>query len=288
MTCAALNEMDNDIEFDLSMSKCTGDDKEKLRSLLKKHRKAFMGSNDKLGYNNSQPLKIEIKDDVEPLNCQPYRYAPHIKEALNKQIDYLLQQGVIIETDDIEFASPLLAVRKQIKAANKHLYKDKTKLPIRLLIDMRGVNKRIKRYQKFEIPSLGSLLDIVSEKKCKYFSKVDLSSGYFQAALHPDSYKYCGFLWSGRSFAFTRLVQGLVSSPAAFSRLINHILRRYTSRSCIIYLDDVLILSPSVDQHLRDIDDILTAFTNANMKISAEKSQFCVQEIEFIGHCLTH
>lgn len=81
---------------------------------------------------------------------------------------------------------------------------------------------------------------------------------------------------------------GLKNAAAIFQRCVNDILNQYIGKFAYVYIDDVLIFSNTPEEHLKHITTIVNALNNANMKISAEKSQFFKSEIEFLGHIIKH
>ena len=279
---------DEQLEFNLDKSDCTPEQKKRLETLLLKHQSAFVTPNGKLGYCPYMKHKIHIKENAVPVCKMPYRYPPHVKKCLDKQLDYLLKQGVIEENPDILYSSPLLAVKKSVKKSRKHLQKKATSpASYRLVLDLRSVNAN-SLVTPWQIPSLGSILDVLAEnRQIQYFSTLDLRSGYWQLGLEDDSKKYTGFIWNGISYSWNRCCQGLSGAPFSFSRLMAMVLKPHIHKCVVIYLDDVLIWSKDFETHLQDIDKVLTSFEKANLKLSPEKCVFMTKKCEFLGHSVT-
>ena len=272
-------------EFDLSKADCTDTQKQQLLLLLERHKDAFMDVNKNLGFCDVVKHRILMKPDAEYKDTQPFRYPPDVREQINKQLDYLLDQGVIERDKEILFASPLLAVRKHCKKSQKHIHKPNAP-EYRMVLDLRSLNNQ-SLYYKFCMPNFSSFLDILAEKKPKYFSCLDLASGFSQLALDEESKALCGFHWEGHSYRYSRVAQGLAGAPSSFSRALSIILKDYINKSVLLYIDDILICSPDFETHKRDIDNVLTALHGANLKISQSKCTFAVKEIKYLGHIIS-
>jgi hypothetical protein len=272
-------------DFDLSNADCTDVEKEQLLLILQKHKHAFMDKQKNLGFCDIVKHRILMKPDAEYKDTQPFRFPPDVREQINLQIKYLLDQGVIERDKEILFASPLLAVKKHCKKSQKHVHKPSTP-EYRMVLDLRSLNGQ-SLYYKFCMPNFSSFLDTLAEKKPKFFSSLDLASGFSQLALEDESKKLCGFHWEGHSYNYSRMAQGLAGAPSTFSRALSIILKDYLNDSVLLYIDDILIISPDFETHKRDIENVLMALHNANLKISQSKCSFAKTEIKYLGHIIS-
>lgn len=80
---------------------------------------------------------------------------------------------------------------------------------------------------------------------------------------------------------------GLKNAPANFQRLMNEVLKDYIGKICYVYLDDIIIFSASLQEHMDSLHKILITLKNANLKVSLNKSEFLCKETEFLGHVVT-
>lgn len=78
--------------------------------------------------------------------------------------------------------------------------------------------------------------------------------------------------------------KGFKNSPAVFQRLMDTILKEDIGKRCVVYVDDILIYSKTLEQHEKDVDEIIKRLINAGLRANKEKCEFRVTEIEFIGH----
>ena len=272
-------------KLNIDLSHCSPEDKTALEQMLWEHKQAF-SQKGSIGYNDWLPMRIDLKPGTIPFARQPYRLPPDIKQELEKQIETLLQQGIIVE-ESSDWASPVLAVRKQPPRARKFM-RDKSKKPeIRLVVDYRYLNAHTIPVQT-HIPNCLDILDEIAQVKPRYFSSLDANSGFWQQALEPDSRKYTGFLFNKKSYTWARVAQGFVNSPRYFSRLIHKILEDIDERQQIhLYIDDCLLCSKTKEDHLRLLRKVLQAFIKANISLSGKKCEFMKTNITFLGYQLS-
>ena len=205
------------VQFNLETSKCDATQMKVLREVLNKNHKAFVDASGNLGYCDWVPHKIQLKPDAVPIVKAPYRVAPEARRQVEEQIDNFLRQGVLQEVES-EWSAPLLIITKGVKSSHKHLGAPE-KPQYRFTIDLRGVNASTV-YNQCPIPRMADLMDAIGEKQPKWLTSLDLSKGYYQQALHPDSIHICAFAFGNRTLAFARSPQGLSGSPAKFSKLM--------------------------------------------------------------------
>jgi hypothetical protein len=126
------------------------------------------------------------------------------------------------------------------------------------------------------------LLDHLSE--AKYFSKIDLLSGYHQIPIHPDDTHKTAFRTRYGHFEFLVMPFGLTNAPAAFMRVMNKVFAPYLDRFVLVYLDDILIYSKTEEEHLQHISLILSTLHQYDYKAKLSKCEFAKLVIDFLGH----
>lgn len=266
----------------------TTSDKNKLLSVLDNNKDAFVKSDGRIGKCTLQPMKIKLKPDAIAVKRAQYRISPKIVDAVSEQIEDYIEQG-IIEPTDSEWNSPVIVLRKGTKRSQKHVAENKEdKVRYRFVCDLRAVNQQIVNDTSI-IPNIDDLLDTIclkyedkSTKPC-FFSSLDLKDGYHQMILHEDSRDITAFRWKNKQYRFCRVPQGLNKSGGSFQKVVNQALQDYIDVCAIAYMDDVLIYSPTYEQHLVDIDNVLKAFERVNLKLSPAKCKFARTSAEFLG-----
>jgi hypothetical protein len=216
-----------------------------------------------------QDHQIPLILGAQPVNVRPYRYAPHQKDEIERQIHQMLRLGIIRHSSS-PFASPVLLVRK----------KDGT---WRFCIDYRQLNTITVKH-KHPMPVVDELLDELAGA-C-WFTKLDLSSGYHQLRVaEGDEYK-TAFRTHHGLYEFLVMPFGLTNAPATFQSVMNHIFAPLLRKGVLVFMDDILIYSRTLEQHeahLREVFQILRAH---NLNLKQSKCSFAQQNLEYLGHVI--
>ena len=121
--------------------------------------------------------------------------------------------------------------------------------------------------------------------QAKWFTTLDLASGYWQVAMDKNDIEKTAFVTPFGLYEFLVMPFGLSYAPGIFQRLMNRVLQEFLNDLVAVYLDDVIIYSKgSFEQHLDHISQIFRAFRNANLKIKLKKCHFALPNIHFLGH----
>lgn len=274
--------------FDMSDSALNERQKSDFENFLFNNKDIFVTpDNPDLGFTDLVQHKIILKQDYKPKHQRPYRLPPDKREVLRHHLDELLAQGIICSVDpneDLPITSPVVLVTKRSKRkSGSACDKESSLSQYRFCCDFRYLNSQCETFS-YAIPDLQELTESFTERKPNFISSVDLSSGFFQMKIHPDSSKYTSFNTCYGTFKFQRLPMGLSSSPNSFQLLMDKVLRGLTFRSCLCYLDDVLICSETFDEHVTDLGEIFDRFRQAGLKLNPKKCSFMKNNCIFLGH----
>ena len=257
--------------------------------ILYEHRRAFVGRDGKLGKNDWVKNKIQLRPGARACHRQPFRLSPAVKDALQRQIDNYLRQGILVERQS-NWASPMFAIKKNAPRSRKRAEGAVRESPghtYRLLVDYRHLNANTVVTQAHMIDAR-ELLDRIGASKPKYITTLDCTDSYFQQCLDEDSIEYTGFLFNQKSYCFTRTPQGLAQSPFAHQSLSYMIMDRVNDGSCPgslnIYIDDAIICSDTLLGHNEVLRRTLSTYIDANIKLSGRKCKFGAEHATFLGY----
>ena len=253
----------------LLTSDLTKTEYEKAEHLLTSYSEVFSNSADDIG--KTDLICHEIKTTAEtPVRQRAYRTSPAMRVEIQNQVDDLLRRGVIEESFS-PWASPIVMVRK----------KDKT---FRFCVDYRALNAVTIR-DSHPIPRQDDSIDALSSSS--YFSVIDLSAGYWQVQLDPQSKEKTAFTTGTGLYHFNVMPFGLVNAPMTFQRLMERVLHGLHWSTCLVYLDDCIILGKTFEQHMVNLEEVLQRFRDAGLKLKPSKCQFFRKEVTYLGHVIS-
>jgi len=155
---------------------------------------------------------------------------------------------------------------------------------MRLVMDFRKLNERTVP-DKYPMPNISMILGNLG--RAKFFSTLDLKSGYHQIILAERDREKTSFSVNGGKYEFKRLPFGLKNAASIFQRTIDDILREQIGKFCYVYVDDVIIFSEDGESHIKHVDWVLKSLHEANMGVSVEKSRFFKKSVSFLGFIVT-
>lgn len=239
-------------------------------------RKLFVGAQpDKLTITPLIEHRIEISEEWKgkpPVRQYPYTLSPKVQQKVAAELERMLSIG-IIERANSDWCSNVVPV---IKPTGK----------VRLCLDARKINERTVR-DAYPLPHPGRILGQLPRDK--YLSTIDLSEAFLQISLEKTSRRYTAFSIQGKGmFQFTRLLFGLVNSPATLSRLMDRVLGHgELEPNVFVYLDDIVIVSETFERHVQLLREVAKRLAEANLSINIDKSKFGVSELPFLGYLLS-
>ena len=208
--------------------------------------------------------KIHLTSD-EPIRSPPYRVPQAVEGEIMKEVESMLKLGVI-EPSDSPYAHPIVMVRKP-DGSN------------RFCIDFRRLNK-ITVFDPEPMPNQQDLF--ASLAKSKYFSKIDLTKGYWQIPMKESDKPKTAFLTPGGQFQFRYMPFGLVTAGAQFTRMMRQVLKGIPN--VVNYIDDILVYTETWEEHLKTIERVLCSLREANLAARPSKCYMGFSSIDFLGH----
>ncbi|XP_052620961.1 uncharacterized protein LOC111893627 [Lactuca sativa] len=194
---------------------------------------------------------IDIIPGAAPIAKAPYRLAPSEMKEMMSQLQELLDKG-FIRPSSSPWGAPVLELNK-ITVKNK-----------------------------YPLPRIDDLFDQL-QGAC-YFSKIDLRSGYHQVRVRGQDVPKTAFRTRYGHYEFLVMPFGLTNAPAVFMDLMNRVCRPFLDKSVIVFIDDILIYSRSVEDHRRHLSEVLDTLRKEKLYAKFSKCEFWLREVQFLGH----
>lgn len=244
-------------------------ERQQAKALLIKYNSVFAKSDLDVGCTNMITHDIPLLDEA-PVR-QPYRRIPPSQyELARNHIQQLLQSKIIRESSS-PYSSPIVLVIK----------KDGT---LRMCVDYRLLNAKTRK-DAFPLPRIEESLDALAG--AQWFSTLDLASGYSQVEMAERDKAKTAFCTPFGLFEFNRMPFGLCNAPSTFQRLMERLFGDCRYQSVLLYLDDVIVFSSSVQQHLERLDQVFSRLESQGLKVKLSKCHFFQKRVKYLGHVVS-
>ena len=218
------------------------------------------------GVTNVGHHDIELTDS-RPIKSRPYPLPHALRHVVDDEVKEMLDLGVI-EPSSSPYASPVVLVKKP-DGSNRFCC-DYRKLNLVTIPDAEPIPDQDEIFAKLA--------------KDNYFSKLDLTKGYWQVPLTERAKPLTAFVTPNGLYQFKTMPFGLINAPASFSRVMRNLLR---GMDCVHnFIDDILVHTTSWEKHLEVLRELFKRLRNANLKAKPSKCLFGQESLEFLGHQL--
>lgn len=250
------------------------EEKASINKILEDYKDVF-GELDPTNITSAGYHEINTIPGAKPTNVKLYRYPKVHEEEVNKQLKELLEKDVIEESNS-PWTSPIWVVPKKLDASGKTKW--------RIVCDFRNLNQ-ITVSDSYPLPNIAEILDQLG--KSKYFSILDLTSGFHQIPIKKEDQWKTGFSTPYNHYHFKMMPFGLKNAPACFQRIMNTVLRGLQGSKCFVYLDDIVLYGDTLDQHNERLIEVLSRLKKNNLKVQIDKCEFLRKEVSYLGHIIT-
>ncbi|GBO24268.1 Retrovirus-related Pol polyprotein from transposon 297 [Araneus ventricosus] len=207
-------------------------------------------------------------------NHPPIKQYPRRLPLARKEAEHLVKEMVdngIIEESSGPWASPIVLVKKKDGST-------------RFCVDYRKLNEITKK-DSYPLPRIDDTLDALNGSQ--WFTTQDLKSGYWQVEVRPEDREKTAFTTGQGLWQFKVMPFGLCNAPAIFERLVETVLRGLSSEACLVYLDDIIIVGRTFEEHLNNLRKVFQRLQKSNLKLSPKKCRFFQKEVTYLGHVIS-
>jgi len=202
-----------------------------------------------------------------PIKQPPRRMASDKQLAANQQVQQSLESGVA-QPSNSSWAAPIVMVRK----------KDQSPW---LCVDYRPLNEQTIK-DAYPLPRIQDTLDTLST--AKYFSTLDLTSGYWQVEMTPRARKAAAFCTRKGLFEWNMMPFGLCNAPSTFKQFMDRVLAWLQWETCLVYIDDIIVLGRHATEMLERLSQVFTSLHEANLKLKPSKCCLFQEQVAYLGH----
>ena len=251
---------------------------QQLQQLMDEQPDIWAWTEDQIGRTNVFAQTIDT-GDAQPLKQRAYRLSPAEDAIVDREVAKWLQAGIVVPSRS-PWASPVVLVPKKpldpadITEEPKH----------RLCIDYRKINAMTKA-DSFPLPIIQDAIDCLGS--AKHFSIIDLRSAFLQLPLRPEDQEKTAFVTKQGLFEFTVLPFGLKNSPSVFQRLMSDVLAELLGKTCMVFLDDIIVFSTTWEEHLQHLREVFSRLRDYNLCAHPEKSIIGTDQLLYLGHIIS-
>ena len=256
--------------FDLSNCELTAIEKNKVREVLNLYRNVVSVNDDDLGRTQTIEHCIDVQGSP-PLKQRYRRFHGNLRQEVEDQLERL-EAADIIEPSCSSWSSPIVPIRK----------KDGS---LRICVDYRALNARTK-LDSFALPNIMDILNNLGESV--FFSTLDMSKGYYQIPMQAESKEYTAFSSGTSLYQFKTLPFGVANGVATYQRLMSLVLAGISWETCIAYVDDLIVLGRSFEEHLCNLKTVFDRLVMHGLKIKPSKCELFRRSVTYLGHLVSN
>ena len=236
-------------------------EREQLAELIMDFEDIFALTPSELGHTNVVEHTINTGDSA-PIRQPPRRIPFALRTKVDEMVEEMESQGVI-QPSTSPWASPIVLVAKKDGST-------------RFCVDYRRLNSATKK-DVYPLPRIDDTLDSLANQK--YFTTLDLASGYWQVGKESQSQEKTAFVTHSGLYEFLVMPFGLCNAPATFQRLMEVVLKGLVRNSCLVYLDDILVVGQTFQEHLLNLNKVFSRLRDAGLRLKPSKCQFVKTQV---------
>jgi transposase InsO family protein len=246
--------------------------KEEILRLFEDNFEALSQHEFDYGHTTAIQCQIQLKKgEEEPVRLKARPLNPAQEASMQNQLQEWESSGVI-EKSQSPWAFPMVGVKKKDSAM------------LRWCVDYRLLNKKMVK-DAYPLSSIENNLHKL--QGAKYFTTLDSAGAYHNVEIHPESREYTSFITPFGQYQFVRMPFGLSNAGACYSRLMSIALQYLPTQYVLAYLDDIIVFSKTIEEHLEQLRKVLEVHKQFGMKLKVSKCKVLQEEVEYLGHLVS-
>jgi hypothetical protein len=231
-----------------------------------------------------------LEEDCKTSRELQRRINPVLSEGVKKEVQKLLETGIIYPISDSKWVNPVHVIPKKggvtvVTNAKGESIAQRVVTGHRMCIDYRKLNKATRK-DHFPLPFIDQMLERLANHS--YFCYLDGYSGFFQIPIHPDDQDKTTFTCPYGTFAYRRMPFGLCNAPATFQRCMMEIFADFINDIMEVFMDDFSVCGQSFEDCLSNLEKVLERCVKVNLVLNWEKCHFMVQQGIVLGHIVSN
>ncbi|CAB0009028.1 unnamed protein product, partial [Nesidiocoris tenuis] len=241
-----------------------------LRAIIDKHGNVFKKG---IGTMKNFKFKIHLAENAQPKIFSARRVPISIRDQVGMELDRLVDEGIIEPVDPtndiVDWVSPIVVAVKQTGK-------------LRICADFKVTLNKYSQPNVHPMPNLEEILSKIGSGE-KY-SIIDLKDAYLQLVVDDESKHFLNIATHKGIYRYTRMPFGVNSAPAIFQRVMDKVLGDMKNVAC--FLDDVIVTGRSMDEHMANLEEVLSRFEREGIKVNPDKCKWVQDSVEYLGHSI--
>lgn len=225
---------------------------------------------DELGCYKFDKVHFEVEEGTKPIFCKPRKVPLAFVDSVNKEIDRLIEQGVLVQVPDSKWGTPIVPILK--KDSNS----------VRVCVDYKVTINRFLKNHKVEIPNIDDIFAKLNGGV--YFTKLDLKNAFNQLELDDESQMLTAWSTQRGVFKNTRVPFGAKVSGAHFQEKMNKLLQDCDGAIC--FYDDILVAAETIEVARKRLRKVFENIREAGLRLNLAKCEFEKSSIKYLGHII--
>ena len=219
---------------------------------------------------------INLEPDTKPFHQRLRVYSPALQKIIDTEVNKMIQDNIIV-TSTSPYASNLLLVRKPDPFSPGGIKN-------RVCVNFIQLNKLTIK-DRYPLPNQQDIFRQIGS--AKYFTTMDLMSGFWQIAIKPEHRHKTAFITTRGLYEFLVMPFGLCNAPSTFQRMMDRIIKTEYRSFIQTYIDDIILYSKSFNEHISHIDILHKILRENKLTVKLSKCHFSQNSVKFLGHVLS-